>query len=414
MGAGPILIFDKSALQGLSIDESVMLDQFFLVNITPIFFIETLADLQKADPRGRSPDAVVRDLAGKTPDRPFPNVFHRTLLIANLLGYAVPMTGQIALAGGVAKPDGSGGISVVVEEAPEAEAVRRWQAGEFSEIERLYARAWRASLTQIDFARKIDMARRLVPPDQRIVDLQGARRFADTFVGRAGREVLIFALQFLDIPDEYVSSIDSRYAAEGRPPFSGFAPYAAFVLAVDLVFYLGMGIGQIGQERRTNVIDLSYLYYLPFSMLFTSRDKLHRRLAPLFMRPRQRFVWADDLKAGLRALNEHFARFREEIETQGLLAYAHEPPPGVSPLISELWEHCLRLDAADRSTPSEEMPAPSSDELLERIKRITESGEQLANGPGLTEPDSVILRSRMSTRRGSWRLVPRGVEGAPG
>jgi hypothetical protein len=410
MGAGPILIFDKSALQGLSTDESVMLDQFFLVNLVPIFFIETLADLQKVDPRGRSADAVVRDLAGKTPDRPFPNVFHRTLLIANLLGDAVPMTGQIALARGVAKRDAQGGISVVVDEAPEAEAVRRWQTGEFSEIERLYARAWRASLTQIDFTRKIDMARRLVRPDQRIVDLKGARRFADAFVSSAGREVMMFAMQFLDIPDEYVGAIDSRYAAAGRPAFSEFAPYAAFAMAVDLVFYLGMGIGQIGEERRSNVIDLSYLYYLPFCMLFTSRDKLHRRLAPMFMRPRQRFVWAGHLKAELRALNEHFAHFREEIETQGLLAYAHEPPSGVSPLISELWEHCLLLDGRDRSEPSEEMPAPSSDELLERIKRIAESGE-VPNGPGVTEPDSVILRSRMSMRRGSWRLLPRGIEG---
>jgi len=96
MGARPILIFDKSALQGLSVDETVMLEQFFLVNITPVFFIETLADLQKVDPSGRSPDAVVRDLAGKTPDNPYPNVFHRTLLVNDLLGYAVPLTGRMA------------------------------------------------------------------------------------------------------------------------------------------------------------------------------------------------------------------------------------------------------------------------------------------------------------------------------
>jgi hypothetical protein len=335
-------------------------------------------------------------------------------LVQDLLGYTVPMTGQIALAGGVAKPDGRGGTSVVVDEPPEAETVRRWQAGEFSEIERLHARRWRAGLSQIDFTRKIDMARRLVPTDQRIVDLEGARRFADTFVSRAGREVVTFAMQFLDVPNEHVGTVDSRYAAAGRPRFSTFAPYAAFVLTVDLVFYLGMGIGQIGAERRTNVIDLSYLYYLPFCMVFTSRDRLHRRLAPIFMRPRQRFVWGDHLKAGLRALNEHYARFREEIETRGLVGYAREPPPGVSPLISELWEHCLRLDVVDRSEPGEDRRAPPPDELLERIKRITDSGERLPNGPGLQDPDSVILRGRMSPRRGSWRLLLCGIEDRTG
>ena len=41
---GPITIFDKSALQSLSMDESVWLDAFFLVNVVPLFYVETLAD----------------------------------------------------------------------------------------------------------------------------------------------------------------------------------------------------------------------------------------------------------------------------------------------------------------------------------------------------------------------------------
>ncbi len=40
MGVGPILIFDKSTLQSLSIDGSVWLDAFYLPNITPLFFVE--------------------------------------------------------------------------------------------------------------------------------------------------------------------------------------------------------------------------------------------------------------------------------------------------------------------------------------------------------------------------------------
>ncbi len=42
MPAGPILIFDKSALQALSLDESNWLDNFFMTNVTPLFFAETL------------------------------------------------------------------------------------------------------------------------------------------------------------------------------------------------------------------------------------------------------------------------------------------------------------------------------------------------------------------------------------
>ncbi len=56
MGVGPILIFDKSTLQSLSVDESVWLDAFYLSNITPLFFVETLADLEKEVATGRTPE----------------------------------------------------------------------------------------------------------------------------------------------------------------------------------------------------------------------------------------------------------------------------------------------------------------------------------------------------------------------
>ena len=78
---GPILIFDKSALESLSKDEAVWLDNFFLTNITPLFFIEVLADLEKQVRKGRTPEEVVGNLAYKTPDlQSSPNAHHRTLL----------------------------------------------------------------------------------------------------------------------------------------------------------------------------------------------------------------------------------------------------------------------------------------------------------------------------------------------
>lgn len=57
MALGPILIFDKSTLQSLNPDEAMWLDNFFLTNITPLFFIEMLADLEKEVRSGRTPTA---------------------------------------------------------------------------------------------------------------------------------------------------------------------------------------------------------------------------------------------------------------------------------------------------------------------------------------------------------------------
>ena len=50
-------------------------------------------------------------------------------------------------------------------------------------------------------------------------------------------------------------------------------------------FQIALGAGLIGGERPSNRTDIAYLFYLPFAMVFASSDNLHRRLAPLFMRP---------------------------------------------------------------------------------------------------------------------------------
>jgi hypothetical protein len=66
VNVGPITIFDKSALQALSLDEAVWFDNFYLGNITPLFFVETLADLERIDAKRLSPEEVVGGLAAKT------------------------------------------------------------------------------------------------------------------------------------------------------------------------------------------------------------------------------------------------------------------------------------------------------------------------------------------------------------
>jgi hypothetical protein len=56
---GPITIFDKSALQALSLDEAVWLDAFFFANVVPVFYVETLADLEKEVAEGKTAEQVV-------------------------------------------------------------------------------------------------------------------------------------------------------------------------------------------------------------------------------------------------------------------------------------------------------------------------------------------------------------------
>lgn len=143
---GAITIFDKSALQALSIDEAVWLEAHFLTNVTPLFYIETLADLEKAAAEGRTPEEVVGSLAAKTPSDAYPNVHHRTLISAELQGQEIEMSGQIMVAEGEFRRAPDGSLGMHIDEFPEAAMLLRWKTGEFDDVEREVARAWRAEL----------------------------------------------------------------------------------------------------------------------------------------------------------------------------------------------------------------------------------------------------------------------------
>jgi hypothetical protein len=128
---GPITLFDKSFLQSLSLDESVWFDHFFLTNVAPIFYVETLADLNKSAGKGRSPEQEVRIIAEKFPDmHGMPCSHHTDLCISDLLGNPVPMTGQIPMSGGrLVKHGGKPGA--VFQESQESQAFSRWQKMSF-------------------------------------------------------------------------------------------------------------------------------------------------------------------------------------------------------------------------------------------------------------------------------------------
>jgi len=104
-----------------------------------LFFVETLADLEKEVTRGRPPEEIVRNIASKTPTAgSLPNIHHLTLCIRNLLGEEIEMRGVPIITGGIPSLTGDK-KGLVFEPSPEFAALERWQRGKFLEVERLFA-----------------------------------------------------------------------------------------------------------------------------------------------------------------------------------------------------------------------------------------------------------------------------------
>ena len=354
MAQGPILIFDKSTLQALNPDEAHWLDNFFMSNITPLFYIETLADLEKEVRKGKSPEQVVGEIAYKSPDmQAHPNAHHLTLIWGELVGKGeIKMVGFPILGGGQPVIL-EGATGVIYKQSPEAEAFNRWQHGEFLEVERGMAKQWRRELASVDLQAIAASFKNIHENAGRPHQLADIKVLADTIVDGPDQEsVLRLGLELTIGYDDWGEQVMTRWNSLGRPRVRDYAPYLTHVLTVDLFFYLAMAAGQIGSQRRSNKADIAYLYYLPFCMVFTSRDNLQVRSAPFFLRPDQSFVHGDDLKADLKKLDFYYDALPEEEKKKGVYSFAACPPDDDLYLVTRLWKKHMTPPSVSQQHPS--------------------------------------------------------------
>lgn len=240
---GPNLIFDKSLLQSLNIDESVWLDMFFYTNITPLFFIETLADLEKEVHKGRTPEEVVGNLADKTPDMySVPNVHHKTLLHGELLGLQAidTKTGRPIVSRG-RQTELNGQKGVVIQETPESEAFNRWMKREFLDIERQHAKNWRQSISQISPEKDRALFSKWFG-SRRPANMQQVKLLVDSVIDKVDiKESLKFGLALFGINFDAQAHVIGRWERAGQPKLVDFAPYFRHCLWCRIVFLSQFG-----------------------------------------------------------------------------------------------------------------------------------------------------------------------------
>ena len=401
-----MIIFDKSTLQSLRADEACWLDAFYLPIIAPLFYyVETLGDLEKQVAKGRTPEQVVGNLAEKTPPNACANVHHRTLALAELMGdFIVTMDRRPVVGGGkpVVTEDQRG---VFFAPSPEMQALSRWQAGRFLEVEREFARVWRRGLSGID----LDQVYRRYKC--KLHTLEDAKEAALRFINSSPYAALKLVFETLDIDERIRWMIIARWGRLGCPPLSSFAPYTAHVMCVEMFFNFAIGADLISRERPSNKIDIACLYYLPFCMIFASNDSLHQRTAKCFLKDDQLFLKGEDLKADLAKLDEHYSGFPESVKERGIMSFASRPPHDGF-LVTTLWD---RFMAPEWRSHREISPEALKDTaLLNRINRLKKAAKN-QNNPAVPffpaeDGDFMLIEKSIPLRMGKWRLLPPEVE----
>ncbi len=409
---GPITLFDKSFLQSLSVDESVWFDHFFLANICPLFYVETLADLEKSNIKGRTPEDEVAIIADKFPEmHGTPNAYHVDLCVGNLMGHTVPMTGQIPLSGGrIVKTNGKTGA--IYDSSPVTEAFKRWLKHDFLEVERRYAKVWRETLSYVYLD---EFARRFQTLNFTCKSIEDAKTAAKKLINESYIPVNIMRciLQFIGIPWDKNEEIFAGWRSTGFvKSLEQYAPYAGYVLTIELFFQIALASGLISSERPSNRVDIAYLFYLPFCMMFVSSDKLHKRCAPLFLRNNQEFLWGPDLKQDLAKLNQYYTQLPDSTKNRGVLSFGPNPPEEGEFLTTQLWDRHFPNWRQKNKNSDATSESSNNSKILEQLKKLQNAPtiQQFDGNFDLNNLDMLSIKRTVRKMKGSWWQVPKDLE----
>jgi hypothetical protein len=408
---GPYLIFDKSSLESLDFDEAVMLDNFFACVITPIFFVECLADLEKKMRSNSTPEQLVGSLADRTPEDGSVTIHHLDVLRFELVGKLsmVRLKGGPFVAGGrsVQLGDNKGMLFLPTKEQ---EAMQRWTAREFLEAERGIAKAWRRALTTVDFDALVkEVMAELGPHWRKPKTLQDAREMADVIIDHMDPQWLLgFGIEMLGVGEVREQAI-ADWIAQRRPSLRERFPYFVFMLSINIFFCLVLPTQLLSRVKASHHIDLAYLYYLPFCSVFTSKDNFHVQIVPLFLRPDQTFVNGIDLKDDMRKLVERYLALDEAEFNLGMDHYAKYPPDDTCFLTTQLWD---KYTPKWRNAPP---PVKLNEQLqralMEAVNKLSESADVPPHNLGsVGELGYVSREHKIHLRRGKWRRYSQEME----
>ncbi len=241
--------------------------------------------------------------------------------------------------------------------------------------------------------------------------LEEAKHLAEGVVARRSRPAarMKLALMSLNIPTGLHGQVLERWMHDNHPPLAQYAPYAAHVLTVVLFFKIALAANLISNERPSSRVDVAYLFYLPFCMMFVSYDRLHEKCASLFMRNDQVFVWGPELKSGLNELNNYYLKLPDSERDKGVYSLASDPPEIGNGIVRRLWGQLLPKWGKNKETDVADRPVVGT--TIDEIKRMA-SAQPLSPSEVDFNPDDTerfIIKRRVARRRGSWYQVPKGI-----
>jgi hypothetical protein len=409
------IIPDKSLVFGLRESEVDSLDRYFFVIVPPILRNEILADLAKQAEDPTIKNKIQRHSYRISGNRGIP-IDHRTLFEQSLLGNDAPMDGRFFPAGQTTVRSSDGFTGIKIETLLEDKTIARWERGEFTQEEMVWATKWREALEiPLDpklytyHIRRAGLEFRPPRDDKELVDL------VDSLLAERKLQGRLFPLlgKAFRMPDTSVMIGIKRWFKEGAPRFKNFAPYAFFCIRANFLWALGMTNPGLLQPDKNDRKDLEYCYYLPYCEIFASNDRKHKRLVPFLLRPDQTFLNGSELKQDLKRQSEQWDALSREERIKYKSERGEAPPEDETSIVFQLWKkhrgkipkpippEILDAPLIDSRLPEEGQVRTSLRELvhswMDKVEHFSElSDEERGN---LKETDFAVRRTIVSKER---------------
>lgn len=376
---GPNTLVDKSTIQSLSPSEVLYFSQYFSLVLSPILLRELVSTLGKESSPNRDWKKTLSILSYKVDTISsyiIPDV--NTMATSNLLGIDdIPMTGQVPLSGGKPVRCRDGTYGVFFEESPQRAVFRRWKEGNFSEDDKRDGQ----SIREIDHTFNLTGLKKTIEKETtnfpKYKTLYDYISWLDEslFNQESHQEFLIkSAASTLKLNPEKINKVIIDWEQKGSPLFSIFRPYAFYVHRCNVIYQVGLGKELIPSSKKAKShLDMQYIYYLPFCMVFTSGDNFLLDYAKHFIRSDQKIAPAKQLKSDLKNLNDYFESLNEEQKKDVRGKLDDYPPDKQAPYISSIWKKYMspRNELKD-STPK--LSEKQRDEITtKQINKFKES-----------------------------------------
>ena len=384
------IVLDKSTFQGLNYEDIVELHKYYIVNITPLLVSEILGDLTKEEKEGRKPPKdQVTDLAKKMfPYNAYVNMNYKVLIEKSLTGEFTTADNRPFLSAtkSINTPTKKGMTFV---ETPEELSIKRWKKGEFDKLDEIIAEVWRTESkdenvveefkTKFNHLKDIKIKDHKPSNEEKFLALK-VRLQERLYVELEPEDTINQVIDYFEINPDLRETIQGRWKNEVHPDLYSLANYSMYCYEVVCLYYIGINNSLCG-ERLTNLLDLEYLFYAPFAIVFSTNDKFLKNLFFSVLPAYTFFVTLPELK-------EDFKKFKEVNEDGKVF----DEPPVKDSETYRIWDSVFDMELTRRLKPSK-AEIKRKEAEFEEILKIAETGTE---GKFEGEGDFVVKETFMS------------------